>query len=155
MRRVALALLCTMFAAGHALGWGATGHELVSGVAAAALPDELPAFLRSPQAVADIAVFGREPDRAKGIGDPHDHERSQAHFLALDDAGTVRGLLLTELPPTREAYDTELRKRGTTQYRQGYLPYAIVDGWQQLVIDFALWRALSVGVTNSDPAERA
>jgi len=129
-----------------ALAWGATGHQFVSGLAAEAFPDEIPAFLRTPEAIADITVFGRELDRSKGSGNPHDAERDPGHFIALDDAGLVAGVLaLEDLPITREAYDTALRAKGFTQYKVGYIPYAIVDGWQQLVKDFGYWRAASIG----------
>ncbi len=141
-----------------ALGWGATGHEIVSGVAAELLPEELPPFVRTPEAIADIAVLGRELDRSKGAGDPHDRERDTGHFVSLDDGGLVAGrLALDALPTTREAYDSALRAGGkATQYSAGYLPLAIVDGWQQLVKDFAYWRAASVGARiAADPADRA
>lgn len=155
MTPIRLAFVLCLLSPAAAFAWGATGHEYVSGVAADALPAELPAFLRGAAARDDTAVLGRELDRSKGSGDPHNHERDQGHFVALDDAGTVRGLALTELPRTREAYDTEMRKRGSTQYRQGYLPYAIVDGWQQLVTDFAYWRATRVVASNAvDAADR-
>ncbi len=153
-----LALPIAVAPLGAALGWGATGHELVSGIGAELLPDELPAFVRTPDAIADIAVFGRELDRSKGAGDPHDKERDAGHFVGLDDAGLVAGLLaLDALPATREAYDSALRAGSkATQYSAGYLPLAIVDGWQQLVKDFAYWRAASVGArTALDPADRA
>lgn len=153
-----LALPIAIAPLGKALGWGATGHEIVSGVGAELLPEELPAFVRTAQATADITVFGRELDRSKGAGDPHDKERDTGHFVSLDDAGRVAGVLaLDALPPTREAYDTALRAGGkVTQYSAGYLPFAIVDGWQQLVKDFAYWRAASVGArTAVDPADRA
>lgn len=153
-----LALPIAIAPLADALGWGATGHEFVSGVGAELLPEELPAFVRTPEAIADIAVLGRELDRSKGAGDPHDKERDPGHFVSLDDAGLVAGLLaLDALPPTREAYDSALRAGGkATQYSVGYLPLAIVDGWQQLVKDFAYWRAASVGArTAADPAERA
>lgn len=143
---------------GPALGWGATGHEIVSGVAADLLTEELPPFVRTPEAIADIAVFGRELDRSKGAGDPHDKERDAGHFVSLDDAGRVAGLVaLDALPGTREAYDSALRAGvKATQYSAGYLPFAIVDGWQQLVKDFAYWRAAAVGArTALDPADRA
>ncbi|HEY4169221.1 MAG TPA: hypothetical protein VGM96_20690 [Reyranella sp.] len=142
---------------GSAFGWGATGHEFVSGVGAEILPEEIPAFVRQPEVVAAIAVLGRELDRSKGTGDPHDRERDPGHFVSLDDAQRVGGVLtLDMLPPTREAYDTILRTRNFTQYSIGYLPYSIVDGWQQLAKDFAYWRAASVGArTAADPAERA
>jgi hypothetical protein len=44
------------------------------------------------------------------------------------------------------SYDTALRDVGATQYKAGYLPYAIVDGWQQLKTDFAAWRVDVAGV---------
>lgn len=47
-----------------ALGWGATGHEWVSGIAVEKLPDSLPSFIQSPEAIAEIAVMGRELDRS-------------------------------------------------------------------------------------------
>ena len=139
-----------------ALAWGATGHEFVSGIAAELLPEEIPAFVRQPDAVAEIAVLGRELDRSKGAGDPHDKERDAGHFVSLDDAGLVMGLLpLEAVPATREAYDSALRAGKSTQYSAGYLPLAIADGWQQLVKDFAYWRSASVGArTAQDPADR-
>ncbi|MCW5733683.1 MAG: hypothetical protein KIS73_06140 [Enhydrobacter sp.] len=156
---VLVAALAIAFAPfGPALGWGATGHEFVSGVAAELLPEELPQFVRTPEAIADIAVYGRELDRSKGAGDPHDKERDPGHFVSLDDAGLVAGLLaLDALPGTREAYDGALRAGGkATQYSAGYLPLAIEDGWQQLVKDFAYWRAASVGArTAVSSADRA
>ena len=140
-----------------AFAWGATGHEFVSGLAAEALPEELPAFLRTPAVVADIAVLGRELDRSKGSGNPHDAERDAGHFVHLDDDGLVGGVLALEaLPITREAYNAALSAKGKTQYDTGYLPYAIVDGWQQLVKDFGYWRAASIGAkTAASAADRA
>ena len=45
---------------------------------------------------------------------------------------------------------------GSSQYKSGYLPYAIVVGWQQLAKDFAYWRASSIGAkTAVDAADRA
>jgi hypothetical protein len=151
-----LALAIALAPVAAALGWGATGHEFVSGIGTELLPEELPAFVRTSEAVAEIAVLGREVDRSKGAGDPHDKERDAAHFVSLDDAGLVTGLLaLDALPTTREAYDSALRVAKFTQYGAGYLPLAIVDGWQQLVKDFAYWRAASVGArTALDPADR-
>jgi hypothetical protein len=152
-----LLTILLLLAPGAAFGWGATGHEFASGVGAEILPEEIPAFVRQPAVIAEIAVLGRELDRSKGTGDPHDRERDPGHFVNLDDSQRVVGVLtLDMLPPTREAYDTILRTRNFTQYSAGYLPYSIVDGWQQLAKDFAYWRAASVGArTAVDPAERA
>src|SRR5260221_1285164 len=78
---------------GPAFAWGATGHEFISGIAAELLPDEIPAFLRTPEAVETIAVFGREPDRDKHTGDPHDGALNPAHYVKLADDGAVAGIL--------------------------------------------------------------
>jgi len=63
---------------------------------------------------------------------------------------------LDRLPTTREVYDTQLRAGGSTQYKAGYLPYSIIDGWQQIRKDFAYWRAAVKGAeTASSAQERA
>jgi hypothetical protein len=140
-----------------ALAWGASGHEFISGIAAELLPDEIPDFLRTPEAVETIAVFGREPDRDKHTGDPHDGALNPAHYVKLSDDHAVAGLLpLDKLPLTLDEYDAALRPGGSSQYKAGYLPYAIVIGWQQLAKNFAYWRAASIGArTAIDPADRA
>ncbi len=150
---VAAAIILAVGCPATAWAWGATGHEWISGIAAEGLPEEIPAFVRTPEAVADIAVLGRELDRSRGSGVTHDKERDPGHFVDLDDDGTVAGLALAALPETREAYDTALRAKGLTQYRAGYLPFAIVDGWQQLVKDFAYWRAATVGAEKAATGE--
>ena len=130
----------------HAFAWGATGHEYVSGIAVETLTSEIPAFVRTPKAIDTIATLGRELDRSKGAGLTHDSERDPGHYVNLTDDGAVVGVFPLELAPqTRETYDTALRTRHFTQYKAGYLPISIVDGWQQLVKDFAYWRAASVG----------
>ncbi len=157
------ALATTMAAMGVMLvvqqcwAWGATGHEWISGIAIEKLPDGVPAFVRTPEAAFEIALMGRELDRSKGAGATHDRERDPGHYMNLADDGSVMGVLpIGKLPTTREAYDTQLRAKGFTQYQPGYLPYAIIDGWQQIRKDFAYWRADVKGAeTATDPEERA
>lgn len=159
LRIAALAIVLTAGPTADCWAWGATGHEWVSGVAIEKLPDTVPAFIRAPEAVAEIAVMGRELDRSKGAGKTHDAERDPGHYVDLADDGSVEGVLpLAQLPPTREAYDTLLREKrqGLTQYKAGYLSYSIIDGFQQLRKDFAYWRALTKAIeTAQTPEERA
>jgi hypothetical protein len=137
--------------------WGASGHRWITAIAVAQLPGEIPLFARAPQAVAEYGELGRELDRSKGAGRTHDAERDPGHYVGLDDAGRVGGAIaLDALPPTREEYDTQLRRARLTQYQVGYLPYSIVDGWQQIRKDFALWRVAAFGArAAADPADRA
>jgi hypothetical protein len=152
-----LAGLLAAAAATEALAWGATGHRIIGRVAIQALPPELPAFLRSADAVAQIGELSREPDRSRGAGRIHDHNRDAAHFVDLDDNGRILGgPTLDALPATRLDYQKALAAVGTDEIKAGYLPYAIVDGWQQLVKDFAHWRVLQAAEQRAtDPGRRA
>jgi hypothetical protein len=140
----------------EAFGWGATGHRLIGILAAKSFPDEIPDFLRSPEAIAELGELAREPDRSKASGPTHDNERDPGHYVDLNDDLTVlRGPSLKSLPVTRQEYDTALRAVGATQYKAGYLPYSIVDGWQQLRTDFAYWRVLVAAQKTARESDRA
>jgi hypothetical protein len=155
--------------------WGHAGHVGISQLAMQALPAEIPAFLRSAQSIAQVGELGAEADESKTTGivtsvsngrintasTVHDAERDAGHFLDVDDNGMVIGgaVPLNNLPATREAFDTAQRAAmnpaGQTQYG-GYLPYAMIDGFQQIRKDFGMWRAMSVGLaTATTDADRA
>ncbi|HUA54545.1 MAG TPA: hypothetical protein VMB81_20375 [Candidatus Sulfotelmatobacter sp.] len=152
-----LLLVCILLAsapAQRALAWGATGHRLIARLAVENLPDEIPGFLRTPDVAWRIGELGREADRVKGAGRTFDSEHSPAHYVNVgDDYLIAGGPRLMALPETREAYDSALRALGTTEYVYGYLPYAIVDGWQRLRKDFGYWRADMVGERAGASAE--
>jgi hypothetical protein len=151
------ALLLGLGWSGQALAWGSTGHRLVTQAAVEGLPAEVPAFMRAPDFAVDAAEIARDPDRSRRAGRVHDNARDPAHYVDADlDGKTPGGLSLDALPPTREDFDTALRVAGTDSWKVGYLPYAIIDGWQQLVKDLALWRADAAGERlTADPGHKA
>jgi hypothetical protein len=56
-------------------------------------------------------------DRSKGAGKTHDAERDPGRYVDLGYNGEVMGVLpLSKLPPTREAYDTDLRAKGSVRW---------------------------------------
>jgi hypothetical protein len=154
-RLVTLAVVAVIAAApSGAFAWGGTGHRMIGQIAMQALPADLPAFLKTPKAVLDVGELSREPDRDKRAGRLHDADREPAHFLDLNDDGTVLGGPgLSALPPTRADYEKALQGVGQSSWKAGYLPYAIVDRYQQLALDFAIWRTLSAAEAN--PAWKA
>jgi hypothetical protein len=156
-RAAAVAVLLSACAGGQAFAWGSTGHRLVAQAAAESLPADLPAFMRTPEFAVTVAEIARDPDRTRKAGSAHDNERDPAHFVDGDDQGKVLGgPALSALPPTREEYDTALRAAGSDSWKAGFLPYAIIDGQQQLVKDLALWRADAAGERlTTDPAHKA
>ncbi|HEY8314706.1 MAG TPA: hypothetical protein VIG51_11125 [Candidatus Baltobacteraceae bacterium] len=143
MVRVAGLLCIAGFASGSvpALAWGSKGHRMINYIAARALPASLPAFMRTQAAANELAFLGPEEDDLKGSGREWDAQNDPGHYVDVLDDGTIAGdVKLDALPSTREAYDTGLRAAGSDQYKQGFLPYSILDGWEQLRMDFAYWR---------------
>ena len=129
-----------------AWAWGAKGHRMIAVLAVKGFPTALPAFLRSPTAMFQIGELAREPDRSRDAGHPHDDDRDPGHFIDVaDDQTILGGPALASLPATRQDYDTALRTVNSTQYKAGWLPYSIIDGWQQLAQDFVIWRADRAG----------
>jgi hypothetical protein len=162
---LAIVMMCC-FAAGTTTGaraWGALGHRIVNNDAVRSLPESVPAFLRTPAAIAEITTLGPEADRIKAASAPFDADNDPGHFLDLDDDGTIAGVVpLASLPLTRDAYDTAVRKghliegHAPDQYRVGYLPYSIIDGYQLVVADFAIWRVDAYGEAHAtDPVLEA
>ena len=141
----------------RAFAWAETGHRMIGRLGVESLPEEIPAFLRTPQAVAQIGELAREPDRSKGSGQPHDADLDPGHFVDVDDQGRILGgPLLADLPGTRASYEKALQAAGTDSWKAGYLPYSIIEGWQQLVKDFAMWRVERIGeATAPKPEDRA
>lgn len=130
----------------NALAWGSTGHRITGVLAIRNLPASLPEFIRSDDVAWQVGELAREPDRSRGSGDPHDRDLDPGHFVDVsDDQKILEGPSLNALPATREDFDAALRTVKADEYKAGYLPYAIIDGWQQLVKDFAYWRVDEAG----------
>lgn len=162
MKRLAFAALAVVAVGGVAMqasAWGNTGHRLIGVAAVRGLPEEMPAFLRTPAAPAEVGELAREPDRWKGGGQPHDRERDTAHFIDMDDGGHIinaNGPSIDALPNLKSEYDAALIAAGLDVNDAGYLPYAIWDGYQQLVRDFAYWRVLNAQeAREADPGRKA
>lgn len=153
------ALALALAPAAPALAWGASGHRIIGRAAMLALPADLPAFLRMPAAVDAVGELAREPDRSKGSGQPHDADSDPGHFTDLDDEGHVfnaQGPSIDALPRDRTAFDAAVRATGVDSQKTGWLPYTIMDGYQQLVRDFAFWRVdRTLAKAATSPKERA
>ncbi len=150
LKRTAAALLVLAIAAtpAPAFAWGARTHELISGLAVDGLSSDVPRFLKSKTARAQIALLGREPDRWRGSGRTHSAERDSAHYVDIHDDGKIGTIYtLDTLPLARWEYDKAINAAGAKY--PGYLPYAMIDGWQQVVKDFAYWRASTIASKNA------
>ena len=126
--------------------WGIKGHTMIGEAAMASLPAELPPFVRSEPAKQEIIYLQVEEDRLKV---DEDHEAAWArewttdHYLDIGDDGLIGGVAsITALPKTRDDFDKLLYSapHPVDPYTVGLLPYAILEGYEQVRSDFALWR---------------
>lgn len=152
MKRLFCALIAValLLIASPVLAWGTKGHTMINTVGATLFPQSMPVFTRSPAAIAELGALGPEPDRLKGSGQSWDRDNDDGHFLDIGDDNMVGGIIsLDNLPATFDAYDTALRAVGQSPYRDGYVPYSILDGWQQIRQDFAYWRVDNYEATHA------
>jgi hypothetical protein len=139
-RFLSLAIIAALLPA-RALAWGATGHTMINRLAAESLPDSVPAFVRTASAVDEIATLGPEEDRIKDAGQSWDDDNDPGHYLDIGDDGTVDGVVrLDALPKDMAAYTKALESAGSDPYHTGYVPYTIMDGFERVRKDFAIWR---------------
>ena len=148
------AALATALVPNSVFAWGGSGHRMIGVAAMKALPAELPGFLKAPQAIVDVGEYSREPDRLKRAGKAFDSDRDQGHFFDMNDDGSaLGGPKVGALPPTRQDYEKALQAAGTDSWKAGYLPYSILEYQQQVMQDFAYWKALKFA--ESTPAGAA
>lgn len=154
-RFIAVGLAAIVIAVpGAVFAWGSSGHRMIGVAAMRALPAELPAFLHTPQSAVDIGEYSREPDRLKRAGRAFDSDRDQGHFLDVGDDGTVLGgPRPTAMPATRADYEKALQAVGQDSWKAGYLPYSILESYQELTQDFAYWRVEKFAEANPAWAE--
>ena len=131
--------------------WGQHGHEISAQAAATALPADMPDFFR---AAADQLIYlNPEPDRwrrdsldAMNEAFRYDHyidiEVVPASALAARDRYQYLAILHDSTDLARPARDA------------GLLPFHILELYQRLEIEFALWRAASDSTRRSYIEER-
>ena len=155
---VAIACCAT---APQAQAWGLTAHAILAQAAMAHLPKDLPAFLQTDGAKREMVYLQAEEDRLK-IGEADEaawtREWTTDHYIDLRLNGRIGDVMsISALPPTREGFDEALlgAPKPVDPYGVGFLPYAILEGYEQVRSDFGLWRLAAAAADRlSGPARR-
>jgi len=116
--------------------WGDEGHRYVNLVAAEKLPSAMPAFFKN--AAARLSFLGPEPDRWRDQRELFNALRevnAPDHFIDIDKPEDFQAL-----PNDRYKYADWLRAKGKDPKDVGFLPYAILEGYQKIQVLFRLWR---------------
>ena len=129
-RVLATCLALAVVGASAGSAWLSSGHRRVAVDAVRILPTSLPTWFRDhPEEVGDAAV---DPDYWKNAATPalRDGEEPN-HFLDQELLGGA------ELPPLRSRYMELLTRKHLEAERVGFLPYAIIEGFERLTLCFA------------------
>ncbi len=135
------------FAAPPSFGWGRDGHRIINRVAMQTLPANMPAFLRTPQALDEIEYLGPEPDRWRSSAEPELSSASAPeHFIDLElaDEAAPGGL-----PTERYDFLDELNAAGRLHpdladqlapQKVGLLPWQAEEDFERLEVDMRDYR---------------
>jgi hypothetical protein len=158
VRFVVAAGLMPLVTVQPSFGWGAEGHSMINRLAAANLPTDVPAFLRSAQALDAMSYLGPEPDRWRNKAESElVAEQAPDHFIDLEWAN-----LVGTLPRKRYDFIRDLEKAQIahpdlplTPEKVGMQPWEVEEIYEKLKVDFREYRKLVAAHEDTKPDELA
>lgn len=158
--RVFVALLLPLIAVPASFAWGNEGHRMINRLAAESLPADLPAFLRTPEAINEIEYLGPEPDRWRSRAEAElNAAQAPDHYIDIELAD-----LIGPLPRQRYQYIAALyayaaahpdRAADLRPERVGFQPYIANEVWERLKSAMRDYRQLSAQHQDTKPVEAA
>jgi len=150
------AALLPMMTVQQSLAWGRDGHMMINRLAGAALPSDVPKFLRSKQALDALEYYGPEPDRWKSPLEPELNAAGfSEHFIDLEWAD-----LVGEMPRKRYDFVRALAiaqkshpDLALTPEKVGLQPYVTVEVWERLKSAMRDYRKLKEDHKDTKPSE--
>jgi len=134
-----------------AFAWGNEGHSLVNRLAASSLPEDVPAFLRSEQAIREIEYLGPEPDRWRSPAEPElNAAQAPEHFIDLELADA-----LGPLPKRRLDFESKAFASGQSPEKIGLQPWETTEVWERLKAALREYRRLAAAGQDTRSVEQA
>jgi hypothetical protein len=155
--RLAVAVaMVPLMAVEQSFAWGSDGHKMINRLAGAALPSDVPEFLRSKEALDALEYYGPEPDRWKSPLEPElNAAQSPDHFIDLEYAD-----LVGDLPRKRYDFVRALAfaqkshlDLPLTPEKVGMQPYQTVEVWERLKSAMRDYRQLKQDHKETKPVE--
>lgn len=160
LRRFAALALLPLLAVPPSFGWGDVGHRMINRLGAETLPSDVPAFLRTPEAINEIEYLGPEPDRWRSLAEPElNAAQAPDHFIDLEYAE-----IIGTLPKRRYQYIAALTAAEITHpdmaallqpEKVGFQPYITSEIWERLKSAMRDYRNLSAQHADTKPVEAA
>ena len=147
----AAGLACFLAQPLAARAWGNEGHRLINRLAASSLPADAPAFLRSPEALAEIEYLGPEPDRWRSAGEPElNAAQAPEHFIDLERADA-----LGPLPHRRLDFEAKVFAASQRPEKIGLQPWEATEVWERLKAALREYRNLAAARKDTRSVEQA
>ncbi|QHN05228.1 nuclease [Granulicella sp. WH15] len=132
-----------------AFAWGVDGHRMINRLACSTLPTDVPAFLRSTQAMSAMSYYAPMPDHWRGVLEPElTAATAPEHYIQLETVDKV----LTQLPRKRYDYVRALALSQAshpdmviTAEKVGMQPYQADEVWERLKVAMRDYRAMTSG----------
>lgn len=161
--RLLIAVVCLpCLTAQLSFGWGKDGHKMINRVAAKMLPSDMPAFLRTPQALDEIEYLGPEPDRWRSPAEPElSAAQAPEHFLDLElaDMATPNGLPQRRFDFIRDLYAAQILHpqlaAKLSPQSVGLLPWQANEVFERLKADMREYRSRLAAHRDTYPVEQA
>jgi len=162
LRRAAAFALLPLLAVPNGFGWGSDGHRMINRLAMEKLPSDMPAFMRTPAAIAEVEYLGPEPDRWRSPMEPElNSAQAPEHFLDLELADVVADKN-GELPRRRFDYIAALYaaqpahpELNLKPEHVGLQPYVATEVVERLQAAMREYRGLSAKRQDTAPVEAA
>lgn len=150
-RAALTALLASAVASPLAHAWGNDGHKMINKLAASNLPADMPAFLRSQAAIAEIEYLGPEPDRWRSPAEPElVSAQAPEHFLNLELADA-----LAPLPHKRFDFLAKAYAAGKRPDQIGLQPWQTTEVWERLKATLREYREMTAHHEDTNEVEKA
>jgi hypothetical protein len=134
-----------------ARAWESEGHRMINRLAAITLPDDIPAFLRTPSAINEIEYLGPEPDRWRSAAEPElSSAQAPEHFIDLELADA-----LGPLPHKRLDFEAKVFAAGQRPEKIGLQPWEADEVWERLKAAMRQYRAMHAANEDTAPVEAA
>ena len=144
-------LVCLLSQPQTAQAWGNSGHRMINRLAASTLPADAPAFLRSPEAIAEIEYLGPEPDRWRSPAEPElSAAQGPEHFIDIEPADA-----LGPLPHRRLDFEASVFASGQRPEKIGLQPWEATEVWERLKAAMREYRNLATAKQDTRPVEQA
>ena len=155
LTRAAAALLLALLSASQSFAWGHDAHSFINKLAGENLPSDVPAFLRSPEALNALYFYGPQPDRWRS-----EDKSLYNSYVAEHDIDLEWADLIGPLPRTRYAYIAALAAAQAkhpdlklTPDAVGLLPYSTDEMYTMLKSAFRDYRSAVANKDDTKPVE--